>query len=693
MPKLHNSLRPFAIALLAAVSTTLTPAFAQPAKSPKPHQHPNYGTPKPSLVDVAKQYHLSSPDNNSVQVTVNVGEKITYTLANKERVLLENNSIQLKLRGKTLGVTQRDRGILLKGCSTEIKPAVPFKFSTVKSNFNALILKFADNYIIEFRAFDDGFAYRLLGREPGTVDVLDEDFGINFPAGTNYLLHYQNPERRGLATCYEEPYSHTNISDLKSWVLLPLLIDTKKGPKIFVSETDVLDYPNTFFKKTNGNGLQSFYPPVPATVQPQGGRYIRAVGDAGYIARTTGTRTYPWRYFIITKNDKDLLENTIGAQLAPKCAIADTSWIKPGLSVWDWMNRGAAFPKETGFKSRAVNTLNAKLYIDYAARNKIPYYIIDEGWSVDNGLPEKVKPALDLPEVIRYGNEKGVRVVLWITYLGIQRDFDDDSYNLFEHFSKMGIAGFKIDFMDRSDQDVVNFYERAAAEAAKYKMIVELHGSYKPAGLEYKYPNILSYEGVLGMENHLGCKPDNSLYLPFLRNVTGPMSFTPGSLINVQPEKTKGNFKGHWPMIGTRTHHIAYYILFESGLQMIADSPVLFDQNPDCAKFIYGVPVTWDETRALAAEVGQYALSARRHGSNWWIGGITNNAKKSREFGVTLDFLDAGKDYTLTSFEDGPNADTNANDYKLSEKIVRKGDKIQVKFARNGGYAAVLKLK
>jgi alpha-glucosidase len=630
---------------------------------------------------------LASPDG-SLKIAVNLGEQITYTVSSKDGVLLKNNTLQLKLRDATLGAKPEKTGEKRATVNDIVKPVVPLKFSSVKNHYNRLLVDFKGGYSVEFRAYDDGVAYRFITRFPGKIDVLDEDFGVNFPS--DYLLHYQNPVGRGFATCYEEQYSHNNISTLKSWALLPLLADTKKGPKIFVSETDVLDYPNTFFKKAAGNGLASFYPPVPTSGRPDGKgalRYIRAVGDAGYIARTEGTREFPWRYFIITKTDGDLLESAMNARLAPKNAIADTSWIKPGLSAWDWMNRNKPFGPEVGKYAKGVNTRTCKLYIDYAARAGIPYYIIDEGWSVDTGLPQKVKPVLDLPAVVRYGKEKGVGVVLWITYLGVQRDFDDDSYNLFEYFSKMGVVGFKIDFMDRSDQEVVNFYERAAAEAAKYKMVVELHGSYKPAGLEFKYPNVLSYEGVHGMENHLNCRPDNSLYLPFLRNVTGPMSFTPGSLLNVQPENTRGR-DGHWPMIGTRAHHLAYYVLFESGLQMIADSPVLFDKNPDCAKFVHTAPVTWDETRALAAEVGQYAISARRHGAKWWIGGITNNAKKSREFAVTLDFLADGKTYKLTAFEDGPDADSNANDYKLVTKTVRKGDKVQIKLARNGGYAA-----
>jgi len=636
----------------------------------------------------AGTFDLASPDK-SLKVSVNIGDTITYSVANRDGVLLENNTAALKLRSGVLGEKPKLKKTTPGAVNSAIKPVVPFKTSTVVNKYNSLVLDFDDDYSIEFRAFDDGFAYRFITRKLDKVDVLDETIRINFPA--DYLLHYQDPSRRGFASCYEEPYSHNKVSALKTWALLPLLIDTRKGTKIFISETDLLDYPNIFFKKSEGNGLSAFFPPVPVESKIGRDRYVRAVGDAGYIARTAGSRTYPWRYFVVTKTDGDLLETTMGARLAPPCAIADTSWIKPGLSAWDWMNRGKPFDPKL-IRRHGVNTDTCKLYVDYAARNGVPYYIIDEGWSRDNGHPKETRAGVNLPEIVNYAKEKGVAIVLWITYLGIQRDFDDDSYNLFEHFSKMGVAGFKIDFMDRSDQDVVNFYERAAAEAAKYKMIVELHGSYKPSGLEFKYPNVLSYEGVRGLEYGRGTTPDNSLFLPFLRNVTGPMSFTPGSLLNVQPDfdRETARFDGYNPMIGTRAHHLAYYVLFDSGLQMISESPALFDKYPDCAKFIHTVPVTWDETRALAAAVGQYAVAARRHGAKWWIGGIANNTERIREFDVTLDFLAPGKNYTLTIFEDGPNADPDANDYTLRKQIVSQGGRLHFKFARNGGVAAII---
>ena len=472
-----------------------------------------------------------------------------------------------------------------------------------------------------------------------------------------------------------------------------------------MSEADLNDYPCLFFHgKGDGNGLKSILPPAPLeTKADPNGRNIRVSKEADYIAKTAGTRELPWRFYIIAQNDGQLIESAMVCRLSPQSAApGDFSWVRPGLVAWDWMNRWSDYGPEVNYTA-GVNTQAYKHYIDFASRNNIPYMAIDVGWSKkiphmlsdvgwseNNVAPTAVIPEVDMDELVRYGKEKNVGLILWITYRGIQDDFDDDSFNLFEHFSGMGIKGFKIDFMDRNDQQIVNFYERAAAEAAKYHMLVELHGSYKPTGLEYRYPNVLSYEGVRGMENNGNCIPDNSLYLPFMRNVVGPMSFTPGSMLNVQPENFRQGLGSNLVMIGTRVHHIAYYILFESGLQMISDSPRQFDQNPDCRDFIFSTPVTWDETRALAAEAGQYAIVARRHGDKWWIGGITNNAKKSREFDVKLDFLPQGKTFRLTSFEDGLNAEHQAMDYDIRQQDVKHGDTLHVKMARNGGWAAVL---
>jgi alpha-glucosidase len=635
-----------------------------------------------------KPVELLSPDGN-IKLSVTLGDKIYYTLSNNKEVLLQNNELQLQLSNETLGKNPKLAGQKRTSVDTDIKPVVPFKFAAVKNRYNQLLLNFKGDYSVEFRAFDDGVAYRFITRKKGGIEVIHEDVNLSF-AG-DYLLHAQLD---GFSSYYEGPYVHLESRSFKpdtTTAVLPILIDTRKGVKILVSEANLNDYPCLFFHgRGDGNGLKSILAPAPLETQADPNkRNIRVAKDAGYIAKTAGTREFPWRWFIVAQNDAQLIESNMVCRLSPQNVLEDVSWIKPGLVMWDWLNRWADYGPDAQHKA-GVNTQAYKHYIDFASRNKIPYLVIDEGWSKDMAAPKEINPEVDMNELVRYGNEKNVGLILWITFRGIQDDFDDDSFNLFEHFSGMGIKGFKIDFMDRNDQQIVNFYERAAKEAAKYHMLVELHGSYKPTGLEYKYPNVLSYEGVRGMEQHSSCIPDNSIYLPFMRNVVGPMSFTPGSMLNVQPGNFRQGLGSNLVMIGTRVHHIAYYILFESGLQMIADSPRQFDQNPDCRDFIFSTPVTWDETRALAAEAGQYAIVARRHGDKWWTGGITNNSEKTREFDIKLDFLPQGKTFRLTSFEDGVNAGRQAMDYNVRKQDVKQGDTIHISMARNGGWAAII---
>ncbi|MBO4999965.1 MAG: glycoside hydrolase family 97 catalytic domain-containing protein, partial [Bacteroidaceae bacterium] len=309
-----------------------------------------------------------------------------------------------------------------------------------------------------------------------------------------------------------------------------------------------------------------------------------------------------------------------------------------------------------------------------------------EGWAKSTYDPYTPNDNLDLQELIRYGKEKNVGVILWLTWLCVENNFD-----LFAKFEEWGVKGVKIDFMDRSDQWMVDYYERVAAEAAKHHLFVDFHGSFKPAGLEYKYPNVLSYEGVRGVEQNGGCIPDNSVYYPFLRNAIGPMDYTPGVILTYQPELYLSKpYNGGG--IGTRAYQMALFVLFETGLQMLCDNPTLYYREKECTEFMAGVPIPTDETVSLEAKVGEYAIVAKRKGDKWYIGGMTNNKEKQREFELSLDFLPEGTTWNMVSFEDGVNANKQAMHYVKKEQQVKKGQKIKVKMARNGGFAAVISM-
>lgn len=630
-------------------------------------------------ISAQKKAELQSP-NGEIKVSLSISDKIYYTISYNNDVLLEKNHLSLNLGNETLGLNPKLSGQKANKVNEVLTPVVPLKYSSVKNQYNSLLLTFKGDYSVEFRAFDDGIAYRFITNKKGDVEVLGEDFAINFPS--NYLLHLQQPG--GFKTAYEEPYTHVESNEWKAtdrMSVLPILIDTKKKYKILISESDLSDYPCMFLKGNGANGVQSTFPKAPLEFGEDGDRSLKIVTEADYIAKTTGKRNFPWRYFVITKDDKQLIENTMTYRLATKSQLQDVSWIKPGQVSWEWWNEASPYGPDVNFVA-GFNLDTYKYYIDFASKYGIEYIIMDEGWAKSTRDPYTPNPKVDVHELIRYGKEKNVGIILWLTWLVVENNPD-----IFKTFSEWGVKGVKIDFMDRSDQWMVNYYERIAKEAAKYNILVDYHGSFKPAGIEYKYPNILSYEGVRGMEQMEGCIPENSVYFPFMRNAVGPMDYTPGAMISMQPER----YCGHRPnsaSIGTRAYQLALFVIFESGLQMLADNPTLYYRNEDCTKFITDVPVTWDETRALEAKAGEYALVAKRKGNKWYIGGITNNTERQLE--ISLDFLNAGTSYKMTSFEDGINAGRQAMDYRRKESHIKSGDKIQIKMVRNGGFAAVI---
>lgn len=635
-----------------------------------------------NLFGHAQQMELDSP-NGEIKLSLRLADKIYYAISYNNEELLNECYLQLTLSDQILGQQPKLTGLKRTQVNEELHPIIPLKFSTVNNHYNQLQLSFKGNYAVEFRAYNDGIAYRFVTNHKKEAYVLGEDLAIGFPE--NYLAHMQQPG--GFKTAYEEIYTHVKTNEWKPsdrMCVLPVLIDTQKEYKILISESDLADYPCLFLKGTGENGMQSVFPKAPLEFGEDGDRSLKILKEADYIAKTSGKRNYPWRYFLITKEDKQLIENTMTYKLATKSQLTDTSWIKPGQASWEWWNGATPYGPDVNFVS-GYNLNTYKYFIDFASKYGIPYIIMDEGWAMSTRDPYTPNPAVDVHEIIRYGKEKNVGVVLWLTWLAVENNFD-----LFKTFREWGVKGLKIDFMDRSDQWMVNYYERVAKKAANHKLFVDFHGSFKPAGLEYAYPNILSYEGVRGMEQMGGCYPDNSLYLPFMRNAVGPMDYTPGAMISMQPNVYRAD-RPNSASIGTRAYQMALFVVFESGIQMLADNPTLYYRNAECTEYITQVPVTWDETVVMEAETGQYAIVAKRKGKEWFIGGITNNKEKERIFEISLDFLANGQTYQMTAFEDGINAGHQAMDYRKLESAVKKGEKITVKMVRNGGWAAVIK--
>lgn len=626
----------------------------------------------------AKVIDVKSP-NGELNLSVDVKDKIYYSVSYGNDLLLKDCYLNLQLENETLGNNPKLRSTKKGVIDESVKREIPLKNAVVKNHCNTLRMNFAGNYAVEFRVFDNGVAYRFITDKKGENIVMGEDFVLNFPA--NYKAHLSQPN--GFKTSYEYPYTHVNTEEYKAtdrMSYLPILLETDKPYKILISEADLHDYPCMFLKSTGQNGMQSLFPKVPLEFGEDGDRSLKILKEADYIAKTAGKRSFPWRFMVITKEDKQLLENEMVYNLSTPCVLEDYSWIKPGQVSWEWWHDARLYGVD--FRS-GYNMDSYKYYIDFASKFGIPYIIMDEGWAQSTRDPYTPNPTINLAELIQYGKERNVKIVLWLTWLAVENNFD-----LFKTFADWGVAGVKIDFMDRSDQWMVNYYERVAKEAAKHKLFVDFHGSFKPAGLERKYPNVLSYEGVLGMEQGGNCHPANSIYLPFMRNAVGPMDFTPGSMLSAQPEdnrSTRANAMGS----GTRAYQMALFVVFESGLQMLADNPVYYYRERPCTEFISSVPVTWDETKVLYAKVGEAVVVARRKGDKWFIGGITNN--EGRTINLDLSFLPAGQSFTLTSFEDGINADRQAMDYKQRESKVNNATQLTIKMVRNGGWAGVIK--
>lgn len=624
-----------------------------------------------------KEISISSP-NNRLKVNINLKDKIYYSVYTGDTLLLKDCTLGLTLKEENLGINPRLRRTKRGTIDETIQREIPLKNAKVRNHCNTLRLSFAGGYAVDFRVFDTGIAYRFVLDKDGEVEVMDEDFTIGFP--DNYMAHLSQPS--GFKTSYEYPYTHVETTAYQStdrMSYLPILLETNHSYKILISEADLDDYPCLFLKSTGKNGMQALFPKCPLEFGEDGDRSLKILKEADYIAKTSGTRTFPWRFFVITNDDRQIIANEMTYNLSSPCELEDYSWIKPGQVSWEWWHDARLFGVD--FRS-GYNMDSYKYYIDFASTFHVPYIIMDEGWAKSTRDPFTPNPDINLPELIQYGKEKNVKIILWLTWLTVENHFD-----LFKTFADWGVAGVKIDFMDRSDQWMVNFYERVAREAAKHKLLVDFHGSFKPAGLERRYPNVISYEGVLGMEQGGNCKPENSIWLPFIRNAVGPMDFTPGSMFSAQPEdnrSTRANAMGS----GTRAYQMALFIVFESGLQMLADNPVYYYRERPCTEFITQVPVTWDETKVLDAKAGEYVLIARRSGEKWYIGAITNN--EGRTLKLDFSFLPKDKQMHLTYFEDGINADRQAMDYKKRETDVNCTSQLTLKLVRNGGWAGVI---
>lgn len=633
-----------------------------------------------SIANAQKRYVLTSPDKQ-ITATITAGDTLTYKVDYKGETILQPSKLTLTFGGlKTFGVKPKVANAKQTSVDEIIDAVVAQKSSKIADSYNQLTIKFRRGYAIAFRAYNDGVAYRWQTTIKGEHIVKDEL--VEFAFADKAKLWF--PEEKSIYSHQERKYSYINLSEVgpTRFGSTGMLVDLGKA-KVYLSESDLEEYPGMFLRgsASKPNSLIGKFAGYPLEVKSKSDRDEVVTQYADFLAKTAGSRTFPWRLMVITDNDIKLAESMMVYKLASENRIKDPSWIKPGKVAWDWWNDLNIY--NTEIKS-GVNTETYKYYIDFASRYGLRYIILDEGWyHLEDVL--KVKKEVNMEELISYGKSKNVDIILWVTWKALNEKMDE----ALTQFEKWGVKGIKVDFMQRDDQKMVEFYYTTASKAAEHKLLVDYHGAYKPTGLQRTFPNVISFEGVYGLEQNKWTDDetvDHNVTLPFIRMVAGPMDFTPGAMLNA----TKDEFKANWsrPMAyGTRCHQLGMYVIYESPLQMLADSPSNYYHEPAAMDFLSKVPTVWDQTIGIDGKVGDFIIMARRNGSQWYIGGMTDWT--SRDATIKLDFLPEGE-HTLTLWQDGPNADKAAVDCITKKITVSKGQTITIPMAKGGGFVGII---
>lgn len=638
-----------------------------------------------------KTYVLQSPDQR-LKLEINQADKLSFTVSDDKGLVVTASEISLKLAdGSTLAKGDKIRKVTLG----EVNQSVPspfYKKASVQESYRQLRLAYKD-YAVAFRAYNDGVAYRFETSKKKDFIVENEIADFQFEQDAPLFAAYVRPRDKGKSirfekqffNSFENVYTHAPLSTFSpdSLLLLPLMADAGQGRKLLFTEVNLENYPGMYLNHKKGAlHLSGVYAPYPKEVRQGGHNMLQMLVESreSYMAKVGGTTNFPWRVLGVFNRDADITNSDLVYQLADESRVKDISWIKPGKVAWDWWN--AWNISGVDFVS-GVNTETYQYYIDFAASQGIEYVILDEGWAVNKKADlMQVVPEIDLKAIVKHAEEKGVGIILWAGYYAFERDME----NICRHYHEMGVKGFKIDFMDRDDQPMTEFIYKAADVCARYQMLVDFHGMYKPTGLQRTYPNVLNNEGVFGLEQLKWSTEDIVTYdvtFPFIRMFAGPVDYTQGAMRNA----IKANFKPIFtePMSqGTRCRQLAQYVIFESPLNMLCDNPTNYLKEPLCTRFIAQIPTVWDETVTLSGEVSKYITIARRKVDVWYAGGLTD--WQARDLEIDFSFLPAGT-YELEIFRDGINADKVATDFKHEKRKIQSGEKLKVHLAPGGGFA------
>lgn len=643
-------------------------------------------------------YQVSSPDGH-ITASVTVGENISYTVSRDEQTIIAPSTISMNLSdGIVFGQNDKVRKTV-RASFDETFPTVAYKKAEVRDNYNQILLNFKEFSLI-FRAYDDGVAYRFVSNldKKKTYEVISEQAEFNFGEDRQAFIPYVNSGAKTVEGQFFNSFENTyTVQNLSQWrkdrlAFLPLVVAADDGVKILITEADLTNYPGMHVIGTEGsNSLKGTFAPYPKVIDQGGHNKLQGMVKEreNFIAKASGDEVFPWRVIMVSTSDSQLAVNDMVWKLSPKQDVGtDYSWVKPGKVAWDWWNDWNLYGVD--FKA-GINNETYKYYIDFASTHGIAYVILDEGWAVNLQADLfQVIPEIDIQELVDYGKERGVGIILWAGYWAFNRDME----KVCKHYSKMGVKGFKVDFMDRDDQLMVNFHARAAETAARYDLMLDFHGTYKPTGLSRRWPNVVNYEGVHGLEQ-MKWRPkecDQVTYdvtVPFIRMAAGPMDYTQGAMRNA----SKSNYRPVYnePMSqGTRCRQLAEYVVFDSPLNMLCDSPSNYIAEAECTEFIAACPETWDESLGVNGEIGKYITIARRSGDAWYVGALTN--WDERDITLDLSFLGEGE-WSLDIFEDGPNAQKAARDYVHTTATVPADRKITVHLAPGGGWAAKITRK
>ena len=638
-----------------------------------------------NAVNAEESLSLKSPDGR-FEVRIQLGEDLSYSVLWSGQTVVSPSCVGMELAdGTVLGKTPELAARTTSSMHETIKAPL-YRFSEFNTAYQELDLRMKDNYGVIFRAYNEGVAYRLYTQFDSNIEIKNECAEFNFPEDWTAWIAYSTNQKDPFATSFENLYATVPLSKVnrKTLAFTPTTLDLGDGRKLTLAESDLESYPGMFLKATEGRGFTGVFAPVPVKLEADPSARQEKVKEYGnVIARTQGKRTFPWRVILMTESDKELPVSKLLYALASPSRIEDISWIHAGKSAWDWWSEWGVY--NVDFKVGA-NTQTYKYYIDFAAKYGLEYMTLDASWyHLQNGDMMKTTEWVDMPAVAAYAKERGVGLVLWTAFAVLDRQLEEAC----KYYSSLGIKGFKVDFLERDDQLAVEQAYRIAETAARYHLILDYHGFYKPTGLNRTWPNVVNFEGVYGLENAKWMDsdvdmPKYDVTMPFMRMMAGPVDYTPGAMRNA----IRSNFKSIYkePMSqGTRCHQLAEYIVFDAPFAMLCDTPVLYEQEPEYTRFLASIPVEPDETQILSAELGKYIVTARRKGDVWFVGGLTGwNVK---QVDIPFSFLKKGQVYQAVLYKDGVNAERRGADYTVDRFMVNSADTRSVRMSSGGGFA------